>query len=211
MTDRKAGPQPRALAKPAAFFARVRPLFGGSLKPLQVSGIEAKLTAFGLAGAPIAYVAYGLATSYWETAHAMQPVREIGRGKGRAYGVAGEHGGQVAYGRGDVQLTWPYNYAKADQELGLGGALIRNYDLALLPDVSARIMVEGMLEGWFTGRKLSTYLPATGFANAAQFREARRIINGVDRAAQIATVALVFQDALADGAWGPAQPPSPRT
>ncbi|WP_017978538.1 hypothetical protein [Sphingomonas melonis] len=207
-TPVQASAQPRALAKPKAFFDRVRPLFGKSLTSAQVAGIECKLTAFGAAGAPIAYVAYGLATSFHETAQTMQPVREIGRGKGRAYGVPGKHGGQIAYGRGDVQLTWDYNYARADGELGLKGALTANYDLALDPAISARIMVEGMLEGWFTGKRLSDYLPASGFATLAQFIKARRIINGVDRAAAIAALAAVFQDALADGGWGPSPAPA---
>lgn len=201
---------PRALAKPKAFFDRIRPLFiGGTLNAAQVAGTQCKLDAFGAAGAPIAYVAYGLGTSFHETGQKMQPVEEIGRGRGKAYGVPGEHGGQIAYGRGDVQLTWPYNYARADAELGLKGALIANYNLALQAPISAQIMVEGMLEGWFTGRKLATYLPASGFASLAQFGQARRIINGIDRAAQIAAYAAVFQDALADGGWSarPTLPP----
>jgi hypothetical protein len=206
MTDRKVGP--KALARPKAFFDRIRPLFGKTLTSAQVAGIQCKLDAFGAAGAPIAYVAYGLATSFHETAQKMQPVREIGSGRGRAYGQPGNHRGQVAYGRGDVQLTWDYNYARADAELGLKGALTANYDLALDATISARIMVEGMLEGWFTGRKLASYLPSAGFATLKQFTEARRIINGVDRAAQIAAIAAVFQEALAGGAWSAVPMPS---
>ena len=202
---------PRALARPKAFFDRVRPLFrGGTISTAQLSGIQCKLDAFGAAGCPLSYVAYGLATSFWETDQTMRPVREIGRGKGKAYGVAGMHGGQIAYGRGDVQLTWADNYAKADAELGLKGALTSNSDLALDPAVSARIMVEGMLEGWFTGKRLASYLPASGPATLAEFTQARRIINGTDRAAQISAIAAVFQDGLSLGGWGPVLPPAPR-
>ena len=193
---------PCALANPKAFFDRIRPLFiAGALTAAQVAGIQCKLDAFSAAGVPIAFVAYGLATSFHETGQKMQPVAEIGRGRSKAYGVPGKHRGQIAYGRGDVQLTWDYNYARADVELGLKGALTSNYDLALQAPISARIMVEGMLEGWFTGRKLATYLPAIGFASLAEFAQARRIINGTDRAAQIAAYAAVLQDALADGGW----------
>lgn len=201
---------PRALGRPKAFFDRIRPLFrGGTINTTQLAGIQCKLDAFGMAGCPIAYVAYGLATSFWETAQTMQPVEEIGRGRGKAYGVPGIHGGQVPYGRGDVQLTWPVNYARADAELGLKGALIGNYARALDPIISARIMVRGMLEGWFTGKCLSSYLPSAGFATLAQFTQARRIINGTDHAAQIAAIAAVFQDGLSLGAWGPAAPARP--
>jgi hypothetical protein len=202
---------PRALARPKAFFDRIRSQFAnGTISAAQLAGIQCKLDAFGAAGCPIAYVAYGLATSFWETAQTMRPVREMGRGKGKAYGVPGRHGGQIAYGRGDVQLTWADNYAKADVELGLMGALIGNYDLALDPAVSARIMVEGMLEGWFTGKRLASYLPASGPATLAEFTQARRIINGTDRAAQISAIAAVFQDGLSLGGWGPVLPPAPR-
>jgi hypothetical protein len=41
----------------------------------------------------------------------------------------------------------------------------------------------------------------------AQFTHARRIINGTDRAAQIAALAAVFQDGLASGGWGPVVAP----
>ena len=44
-----------------------------------------------------------------------------------------------------------------------------------------------MLEGWFTGMKL---------ADAADFREARRVVNGTDRASQIAQYADAFLSAL---------------
>lgn len=205
----------RALATPAAFFAGVRPLFGGSLGTSQLAGIQAKLNAFGAVAAPIAWTAYGLATSAWETAMAMTPVSEAGCGRGLPYGVPGCHAGQVAYGRGDVQLTWDRNYERADRELGLGGALIADYALALRPDISAQIMVRGMVEGWFTGKRFADYLPVVGFASSAQFTAARRIINGVDRAAQVASYAAVFQEALADGHWsavaGAAAAPAPAT
>ncbi|EZP57268.1 hypothetical protein [Sphingomonas sp. RIT328] len=197
-----------ALAKPKAFFDRIRPLFlGGTINAAQLAGIQCKLDAFGTAGAPLAYVAYGLGTSFWETGQKMQPVREIGRGKGKAYGRPGRNGAQIPYGRGDVQLTWDDNYERADDELGLKGSLIANYDRALETEISARIMVRGMLEGWFTGKKLSSYLPTSGFASAADFRQARRIINGTDRAEEIATIAGTFQNALADGGWARLVPP----
>lgn len=202
MPDAKAPAAPaRALANPAAFYATIRSTFGGTMTTAQVTGCAAKLAAFGAVRAPLAFVAYALATSFHETSQTMQPVPEIGRGRGCAYGQPGCHAGQIAYGRGDVQLTWDYNYARADRELGLNGALIANYALALRPDISAQIMVRGMTEGWFTGKRLVDYLPASGKATLAQFVAARRIINGTDRAQSIAAIALNFQDALVAGGW----------
>ena len=190
----------RGLAFPAKFFVAIRPLFG-TMTVAQVEGIEAKLSAFAAAGSPIAHVAYGLATSFWETDRKMQPVPEIGRGRGKAYGKPGKHKGQVAYGRGDVQLTWDYNYERADAELELKGALTSNYDRAMETEISAQIMVRGMTEGWFTGKRFSSYLPAKGPATAVQFTSARRIINGVDRAEKVAGYAMSFQAALVAGGW----------
>ncbi|PTQ59732.1 chitinase class I [Sphingomonas aurantiaca] len=188
------------LAAPAKFFAAIRPLFGAMTKA-QVEGIQAKLAAFAAQGSPLAHVAYGLATSFHETAQRMQPIPEIGRGRNYPYGKPGKHGGQIAYGRGDVQLTWDYNYERADDELGLKGALTSNYDRALETDISAKIMVLGMTEGWFTARKFSTYLPAKGAATPVQFTSARRIINGIDRAEKVAGYAMSFQAALVAGGW----------
>ncbi len=188
------------LTAPDKFFAAIRPLFG-TLTTAQVAGINAKLAAFAAAASPIAHVAYGLATSFHETARKMQPVPEIGRGRGKPYGKAGKHAGQIAYGRGDVQLTWDYNYERADSELGLKGALTSNYDRAMETEISASIMVLGMTEGWFTGKSFASYLPAKGVATPKQFTSARRIINGVDRAGLVAGYAMTFQAALVAGSW----------
>ncbi|RZL27965.1 MAG: hypothetical protein EOP64_05915 [Sphingomonas sp.] len=106
------------LASPDKSFASSRPPFGTMTKA-QVEGIKAKLAAFAAIGAPLAYVAYGLAASFHETTQRMQPIPKIGRGRNYPYGKPGKHGGQIAYGRGDVQLTCDYNYAKAYEKLGL--------------------------------------------------------------------------------------------
>lgn len=177
------------------FFDAVRkPLFG-RLKATQVSGMEAKLKAFKEAGWPVAFAAYGLATSYHETGKRMQPVREgfdvsdTWRRKNLRY--------YPHYGRGDVQLTWETNYQRADKELGLGGKLVNNLDLALDPDISARILVEGMTEGWFSkGQTLKRYLPTDRPATLAEFTKARPIVNVHDKDALIAGYAIKFQDAL---------------
>lgn len=185
------------------FFDTIRPLFGGKLTASQVQGTEAKLKAFE-GKLSLSHCAYALATSFHETAHKMQPVREglnasdSWRRKNLRY--------YPYYGRGDVQLTWRENYARADRELGLGGALLANLDLALDPDISARVMVRGMEEGWFSKDKkgvpynLARFLP-NNEETLVNFRHARRIINGTDRAADIAGYAIKFQDALRAAGW----------
>ncbi len=206
------------LANKPAFFDWLRSskLLGETLSTDEVKGLEALTSAFGAASWPLAFAAYGLATAYHETAHTMLPVKELG---GTAYfmrmydktgnrpKVAADLGntqvgdGALFAGRGYPQLTGRRNYTRADTELGLKGELLRNPDLAMRPDIAARIMVLGMSEGWFTGRSLKSYLTTLTPGTRAQFVEARRIINGQDRAGDIADYALAFQKALQAGGW----------
>jgi hypothetical protein len=138
------------------------------------------------------HAAYMLATAWHETDKTMRPIREYGRGRGKRYGKPGGNSGQIPYGRGYVQLTWDANYERADRELGLDGALIADYDLAMDPAIAYRILSSGMREGWFTGRRLSHYIAG----RKADYIGARRIINGTDRAALIADYARAFEGAL---------------
>lgn len=168
------------------FYAAVRPIFGGALSQKQVDGIEALLAATD--GLPITHRAYLLATAMHETADTMQPIAEYGKGKGKPYGKPGKYG-QPQYGRGYVQLTWDANYEKADKALGLNGALLKDFNLAMQPTIAAQILVRGCCEGWFTGKKLSDYLPG-------DYRGARRVVNGLDKADLIAGYARKFEAAL---------------
>lgn len=197
-----AQPEPRAgLSNPKAFFDHVRkhPPLGPTLSEDEVKGCERILAACAAERLPVSWAAYVLATAIHETAGTLKPIREYGKGAGRPYGKPGRNGGQIAYGRGDVQLTWDDNYERADRELGLNGALVANYDLALDAAISARIIVRGMEHGWFTGKRLVDYLPER--ATVGAFMSARRIVNGTDRAALIAGYAITMQDGLLAGGW----------
>jgi len=190
-----------------AFFdeLRISGIFGNALKPDQVKGLQTVCSAAKAANWPLAYTAYALATACHETAYTMQPVREAywlsenwRRNNLRYYPF---------YGRGYVQLTWKENYDKADRALNLSGQLSNNLELALDPDIAARIMVRGMQEGWFAGDRngnrhtLARHLPANGAASVAQMTSARRIINGTDKNDKIAAEAMKFQKALQAGGW----------
>jgi len=175
------------------FFAYARRApFGGSLSQKQVDGCNILLDA--TEGLPPEHRAYILATAFHEVGRNMQPIAEIGRGRGRKYGVPGRNRGQIPYGRGYAQLTWDDNYERADRELGLNGALIRNYDLALRPDIAAKIIVRGMSEGWFTGKKLSDYFNGS----KSDPVNARRIVNGTDKAKLIAGYYEAFLGAISN-------------
>jgi putative chitinase len=189
---------PRALTDAAAFFRVARDHFG-PLSQSQVEGFETLLQAFGVARWPLAWAAYGLATAWHETAMTMQPVREA-YWKTEAWRKANLRYWPW-YGRGYPQLTWDYNYKKADDELGLNGALVADPDLAMRCDIAAKIMVRGMEQGWFTTKSLGDFLPRAGPAGLDAFKRARTIINGQDKALKIAREALVFQSALEAGGW----------
>lgn len=182
-----------ALTNPVAFFNASRKITG-PLDQVQVDVINRLLAD--AAHWPIGWLAYGLATAWHECR--FKPIEEIGKGKGRAYGKPGKHG-QSQHGRGLVQLTWDRNYEFADKQLGLGGKLVANFDLALDPEIASAILVRGMQEGWFTGKALKDCIVERGTHDA--FVKARRIINGTDRAQQIAGYAERFQDALDIGGW----------
>lgn len=135
-------------------------------------------------------LAYLLATSEWETAHTQEPVREAfwlsetwRRDNLRYY---------PHYGRGFVQLTWKDNYERADAELGLDGALIDNPDNALEPTTAARVIVQGMQEGWFTGRRIDEFITLY----KSDFDNARKVVNGMDRSKEIAALAREYDAAL---------------
>lgn len=189
----------------AVFFAQVREHpFSGRMSTKQVAGCSAILDAFEhhAPSADPRGVAYALATAYHETAFSMQPICEFGKGHGRAYGAPAGPFGHIYFGRGVVQLTWFKNYTHATnrlREIGVVGAdvdLVRNPDQALRADIAAAILVFGMREGWFTGRKLGDYFAGT----RSDWVDARRIINGSDCAAKIAAYALHFYHALSAAA-----------
>lgn len=201
-------------------FLRKNPMLGPTLEDGEWKGCEAIIKAFALAGSPVSYCAYGLATAYLETAATMQPVAEANwlsqaaREKYflRMYDIKGARpskakelgnlspGDGIRYhGRGYPQLTGKRNYQKATIELrkrGFDVDLVNEPDLAMRPDIAAIIMVYGMLEGWFTSRKLSDDLPSAGAATFEQFRASRDIINGRDRQDDVARFAIDFQTAL---------------
>jgi putative chitinase len=156
---------------PPNFFLSIRAsLFHGIMTQEQVDGISAIL--LGSIGMDKRWIAYMLATVFREAGMGMQPVREIGLGRGKPYGTK-------YYGRGLVQLTWLYNYQRFAKLLGIN--LVGNPDLALDPRYAVTILVSGMNLGLYTGKKLSDYFSST----VSDPLNARRIINGTNAASLI--------------------------
>ena len=187
------------------FFGKVRHFpFQGHLVQGQVDGLNTLLAVWErhYADNDIRWLAYALATAYHETAHTMQPIHERGSRRyfrkyepdtrlGRRLGNIRPGDGWRYRGRGFVQLTGRRNYALAARKLGVD--LLADPELALEPDIAAHILFRGMIEGWFTGRKLGDYIRP---GKPARYVAARRVVNGLDRARRIARYAVAFERAL---------------
>lgn len=143
-------------------------------------------------------LAYVLATAYHETAHTMKPVKEYG---GETYLKKKKYYPYV--GRGYVQITWDYNYKKASNKLGVD--FIKNPALLLEPKYAVPILIDGMIEGWFTGKKLDDYITLS----KSDYVNARRIINGVDKKELIAGYAKTYDKLLLEAGYGVEQSQEP--
>lgn len=148
------------------------------------------------------WLAYILATVLHETGRSMQPVEEVGKGKGHKYGTKTKQSGKpylwpnkIYYGRGHTQNTWYENYEALTKQAikeGKGWDFLHHPELLLQTTPSIWATFHGMLTGMYTGRRLSDYLNG----EQADYVNARRIINGVDCAVIIAGYAKTFYEAL---------------
>lgn len=220
----------------ALFFAELRKrdsgVFGTKLSQPQVLGLTAILDEAERRRLPLLFVAYPLATAYHETGGTMQPVEEglyytsaarirevwpkrfktvaaakpyVRNPQGLANFVYGGRNGNIASGdgwlyrgRGLSQITGRANYAK----FGIADEPPQALDL----ETAVRILFDGMLNGLFTGKDLSDFIPQGDLIGA------RAIINGDVKAngAKIAAQAHGFEKALRAAGYGlwPAQKPS---
>lgn len=210
------------LNDPSAFYGAIRPMFTGKkLSQSQVNGIEGLLVAFDAVGdRDIDTLAYGLATAFHETGERMVPVREgfassDARARKAVEDLAKKRGpdsavaryskpagpyGHVYYGRGHVQLTWLENYQKASSSAGVD--LVKDPDAMLDPVISGRILFVGLITGqWGGGKGISSYEGDDDFLSDAEAEQARRLVNGKDKAVAIARYHRKFYDALKAGGW----------
>ncbi|MGD0230711.1 MAG: hypothetical protein ABSC19_10190 [Syntrophorhabdales bacterium] len=84
-------------------------------------------------------------------------------------------------GRGYVQLTGRRNYAKYTE---ITGMKLDNFPIILMnwPALSVFVIVDGMMRGIYTGRRLNEFISGT----KEDFFNARQIVNDHDRAQKIA-------------------------
>lgn len=178
-----------------------------SLTQQQVDGLEFLLGAFEDASAAqryhigeynfaepwrdIRHIAYALATVKHETAGTFQPITEYG---GRSYfdkyegrtdlGNTKAGDGFKYRGRGYVQLTGRTNYTKY--------GIASDPESAKQPDTAFAVMTAGMYLGNFTGKALKDYISG----KSVDYKNARRIINRLDKADLIASYARSFEKIL---------------
>lgn len=187
----------------------------------QVEAVEFLLDEFESDGiwSDIRHIAYALATIRHETAYTYEPIQEIGSrayferryghktSKGRELGNDAPGEGAKYSGKGYVQLTGETNYEKLEDILRKQNRddieefekrTGQKFDLtdyayqAKDPKLAFLIMTIGMFRGVYTGKAFRHYIND----KKCDYYNARRIINGTDKAARIARVAQNFEKVL---------------
>lgn len=132
--------------------------------------------------------AYVFATTFHETAFTFEPVREAFQLSERWR----KHNLRYFpyYGRGYVQLTWDFNYERYSDILCVD--LVNNPDLALDEHTAFQILIHGMKEGIYTGKRLDRYV--NDFKK--DYERARYVVNGRDKRDIIASYARTFESIL---------------
>ncbi len=176
-------------AKPSSGSQQPRPMGAYGLTPQQSVDLIVR-TALEYGISDHRQIAYMLASAQHESDQ-FRTAREYGGARqamARGYG-----GGRNYFGRGYVQVTHDHRYAAMDRALELGGRVVANPDLvATDPRIGAQSLVVGMMRGLFTGKSLHSYVGG----QQSDYVNARRTVNGVDKAALIAGYALDWEKRL---------------
>lgn len=193
------------------FYKGFRPYFkeiaNRPITPTQVANLETFLDSVETSawlGQDVRRVAYAIATIHIETFLPKSNSRyaPITEGGGRSYfnrydikgnprkarelGNVNPGDGYLFRGRGYCQLTGRNNYEKF--------GIADSPDDALDPKIAFHIFETGMRTGLFSGRKLGDYITPNG----TDYKGARHVINGQDRAAEIAGYARNIEHFLRD-------------
>lgn len=163
------------------FFSYVRRApFGGTISQQQVDGLNKMLDYWEDRHIDVdpRWLSYILASVFHETAGTITPIEEYG---GENYLKKKKY--YPWYGRGLIQITWKENYLKYG---------ITNPKEALEWGSALYICFHGMIEGKFTGKKLSQFFKGEHEDPVG----ARGIVNGKDKSVLIAGYYKNFKDAI---------------
>lgn len=198
------------------FYDTIRPHM--NLTTQNVLGTEKHLDYLLHNSMPINRASYALATSWWETGQTMHPVREafyISKDFAKAEAWRKKHLRYYPwYGRGLIQTTWEENYRKIAVAIGLPeDAFIKNPNLLLEWKYALPALFVGMERGIYTGKDLEDYIDLLDEPDSEDLREyvnARRIVNGTNKAQTIGNLALAFERGLKAAGYTGMPVPSPR-
>lgn len=160
-------------------------------RQVSVAAIIEAARAQGLTTPQIAYV---LATADHESA-GFATLEEFASGdayEGRSdLGNNRPGDGRRFKGRGYVQLTGRNNYTAYAKRSGIR---LVNLPFVLMnwASLSVYVIVDGMMRGAYTGRRLDEFVNA----GKQDFRNARKVVNGLDKADKIAAQAREWLDKL---------------
>lgn len=199
------------------FFDTIRYSPFHNLNQAQVNGLTFLLDTWEAgwqAKTPLTQFAYILGTTWWESGQTMQPIHEHGKSAyftkmydplGQRPSVARRLGntqpgdGVKFAGMGYVQSTGRGNARKATKRLRELKLIPDTVDfeqtpeLLMKPEYAVLVLFIGFSEGWWTGDTVDREIdPQIDGDEHADFLRARRIVNGTDRAAEIANASDSF-------------------
>jgi hypothetical protein len=145
---------------------------------------------------PLTWLAYIIATAWWETNQTMWPIKEAywlsegWRKRNLRY--------YPYYGRGLVQVTWKANSKKLGEMIGVGDLFVTDPDKMLEWQYALPALFVGMRRGIYTGKALGDYVDEINDPGPeiAEYIAARIVVNGTDKARTIANLAARFEAAL---------------
>jgi predicted chitinase len=165
----------------------------GRLTQTQVRRIDALLDGIEERKIPSDQAAYIIATAFHET-DSFRTLNEYASGAAyegrRDLGNTQVGDGRKFKGRGYVQITGRRNYADWAKRLNVD--FIKYPERVLELKHAVPIIIEGMRLGTFTSRRLSSFFTK----DKRDWINARKIVNGMDRAAIIAGYAKKLHEVM---------------
>jgi len=137
------------------------------------------------------WIVYLLATIHHETNELYDTFVESGHLGSRAIAYRRQLPYYPFFSRGFVsQLTGENKYKLFSDLLGID--LVKDPDLALNPEIAGKILILGMEQGLFTGRKISEFI----YGREKDYYGARRVFDGLNYAGKISNYALIWEGKL---------------